>query len=174
METIIVLALSNFTVTFLLFGLICALIALARAPKPLTRQAVAEALLFQYLFFGIGVTLLYNGVMHTAFHEMTAHYIGWADSPFQLEVGYASLGFAVVGFISCWRGFDMRLAAILAPAIFLWGAAAGHVLSMIEHHNFAPGNAGTIFWMDIISPLLGFTLLWLRYGAERCPAGTPA
>src|SRR5690606_13938451 len=91
METIIVLALSNFTVTFLLFGLIFALIALARAPKPLTRQAVAEALLFQYLFFGIGVTLLYNGVMHTAFPEMTAHSLGWADSPFQLEVGYASL-----------------------------------------------------------------------------------
>lgn len=109
---------------------------------------------------------------------MTAGFIGWANSPFQLEVGYASLGFAVVGFVSCWRGFDMRLAAILGPALFLWGAACGHVYSMIAEHNFAPGNAGSIFWTDIFEPVLGFALLWLRYGgaggSRRAPPAMPA
>lgn len=166
MQSFIVLALSNFTVTFLIIGLICALIAIARAPKPLSCATVTEALLFQYLFFGIGVTFLYNGIMHTAFSEMTAKFIGWADSPFQLEVGFASLGFAAVGFIAGWRGFDMRLAAILGPALFLWGAAGGHVYSMIQEHNFAPGNAGSIFWSDILIPILGFVLLWLRYRGQ--------
>jgi hypothetical protein len=37
---------------------------------------------------------------------------------------------------------------------------------MITAHNFAPGNAGIIFWTDIILPVIGFGLLWLqcRYG----------
>lgn len=145
-----------------------------RARRPLSRRDVAERLLFYYLFFGVGVTLLYNAVMHTVFSEMTAGFIGWADSPFQQEVGYASLGFAVVGFVSCWRGFDMRLAAILGPAMFLWGAAGGHVYSMITEHNFAPGNAGSIFWTDIFEPVLGFALLWLRYGSSHRAPAPPA
>jgi hypothetical protein len=86
---------------------------------------VIEALLFYFLFFSIGVSYLYNAIMHTVFSEMSARFIGWSESPFQLEVGFASLGFAIVGFLACWRSFDMRLAAILGPAFFLWGAAGG-------------------------------------------------
>lgn len=76
METFIVLAASNFTITFLLIGLIFALISMARAPRPLSRQAILEPLLFHYLFFGIGATFLYNAVMHTFFGEMSAKFIG--------------------------------------------------------------------------------------------------
>jgi len=28
--------------------------------------------------------------------------------------------------------------------------------------GFAPGNAGIIFWMDIIVPLIGFAFLYLQ------------
>jgi len=164
MQTVITLVLSNFTITFLVIGLVCALISMSRAPKPLSREAIAERLLFQYLFFGIGMTFLYNSIMHTVFGEMTARFIGWADSPFQREVGFASLGFAAVGFLAGWCGRDARLAAILGPALFLWGAAGGHVYEMITADNFAPGNAGTILWTDIFAPVVGFVLLWLRYG----------
>ena len=41
------------------------------------------------------------------------------------------------------------------------GAAGGHVYQMITAHNFAPGNAGIIFWSDILLPVIGFALLWL-------------
>jgi hypothetical protein len=44
----------------------------------------------------------------------------------------------------------------------MFGAAAGHVYQMITAHNFAPGNAGIIFWSDILLPLFGFVLLWLQ------------
>jgi uncharacterized protein DUF6790 len=63
--------------------------------------------------------------MHTAFGEASARFIGWEDSPFQAEVGFASLGFAAVGFLAFRRGFDLRLAAVVGPAIFLLGAAGG-------------------------------------------------
>jgi hypothetical protein len=33
---------------------------------------------------------------------------------------------------------------------------------MITAHNFAPGNAGIIFWTDILVPAIGFGLLQLQ------------
>jgi len=44
---------------------------------------------------------------------MTARFIGWEDSPFQWEVGFANLGFAVVGFLPFRGSFDMRVAAVV-------------------------------------------------------------
>jgi len=162
MEGVIGFVLSNFTLTFLVIGLIASGIALVRAPKPLTAPVVVEALFSWFLFFSIGVSFFYNFVMHTFFGEMSAKFIGWADSPFQLEVGFASLGFAVVGFLAVRGSFDLRLAAVVGPALFLLGAAGGHIYQMISAGNFAPGNAGIIFYTDILIPAFGFLLLWFQ------------
>jgi hypothetical protein len=67
-----------------------------------------------------------------------------------------------VGFIAAFRSFDLRLAAIVGPAFFALGAAAGHVHQMVTAHNFAPGNAGVIFYMDIVIPVFGLSLPWLQ------------
>jgi hypothetical protein len=174
MESVIRFALSNFTLTFLVVGLIFSAAGLARASKPLTTAIVVEALLFWFLFFSIGVSFFYNFVMHTFFGEMAARFIGWADSPFQAEVGYASLGFALVGLFAAFRGRDARFAAILGPAAFLWGAAAGHVREMVLHGNFAPGNAGVIFWTDILLPVIGFALLYAQAHAAGADAAARA
>jgi hypothetical protein len=156
------LVLANFTATFLVIGLAASAASLLRAERPLTGPAVVEALLFYFLLFSIGCAFLYNFVLHTFFGEMTARIIGWADSPFQAEVGFASLGFAVVGFLACRRSFDLRLAAIVGPALFLLGAAGGHIYQIVTARNFAPGNAGVILYTDILIPAIGFTLLWLQ------------
>ncbi len=170
MEGVIRFVLSNFTLTFLVIGLAASGIALLRAPKPLTAPVVVEALFAWFLLFSIGVSFFYNFVMHTFFGEMSAKFIGWANSPFQLEVGFASLGFAVVGFLAFRRSFDLRLAAVVGPALFLLGAAGGHIYQMISAGNFAAGNVGIIFYTDILIPAFGGLLLWLqhRYGARRC------
>jgi hypothetical protein len=169
METLIRFVLSNFTLSFLIAGLIASGIALLRAPKPLTAPVVVEALFAYFLLFSIGFAFLYNFVMHTFFGAMAARFIGWEDSPFQAEVGFASLGFAAVGLLAFRGSFDLRLAAVVGPALFLLGAAGGHLYQMIAAGNFAPGNAGVIFYTDILIPLIGFALLWLqrRYGRER-------
>ena len=158
--------LSNYSFTFFLIGLIVSAIAIMASRGSVARALVVEKLLAWYVFFSIGVDNFYNFVMHVFFGEMSARFIGWADSPFQLEVGVASLGFAVVGFLAAFRSFDLRLAAIIGPSIFTLGAAVGHIQQMITAHNFAPGNAGLIFWTDIFVPVFGFALLWLqhRYG----------
>ena len=149
--------LANFTLTFLVVGLVVSAVAIARGvPAP-------EALLKWFVFWSMGVAFLYNGVFHIFFGEMAARFIGWADSPFQLEVGTASLGFAAVGLAAAFRGPELRFAAVLGPSVFLWGAAAGHVWQMVTAGNFAPGNAGVIFWTDVVLPVIGFALLRLRY-----------
>jgi hypothetical protein len=163
---------SNFTLSFLVLGALAVAVSMARhrpagddevAAAHSRRAHFAESALAFYCLFAIGFTFLYNFVMHVFFGDMAAAYIGWADSPFQAEVGWASLGFAAIGFLAFLMGFEMRLAAVLGPACFLLGAAVGHVEQMVREDNFAPGNAGVIFWTDIIVPLLGFFLLWLRY-----------
>ncbi len=162
---------ANFMADFLVLGLIVAAFAIARAPRPVTEAVVIEKLLAWYVFFNIGVMFLVNFVFHVFFGRMAAAFIGWADSPFQFEVGIASLGVAVAGFLAAFRSYDRRLIAIVSPAIFLLGAAAGHAWQMISVRNFAPGNAGTVFYLDIVIPLFGFALLWLQ--ASHRPAANP-
>lgn len=160
--------LSNYPLTFFLLGLLCSLVSIARTPAPRTRAAALESLLSYYCLFAIGFFYMYNFIMHVFFGEMAARFIGWPNSPFQLEVGFASLGFGVVGLLafrpSAQSVLGLRLAAIIGPAFFMWGAAGGHLYQMIAHHNFAPGNAGMMFYLDIILPAIGLALLftWRR------------
>jgi hypothetical protein len=154
---------ANFSLTFLVIGLIVGGVAIARAPRPISGAVVVDRLLAWYVLFSVGVTYLVNFVFHVFFGQMSAAFIGWADSPFQFEVGTASLGFSIAGFIAAFGSFDRRLIAIVGSSIFLLGAAVGHVYQMVTVHNFAPGNAGMIFYTDIIVPLVGFLLLWWQW-----------
>jgi len=155
------LVVSNYFLTLFLLGLVFSIVAIARSPKPIGPAIVVDKLLAWHVFFVVGVSFLVNFVFHGFFGEMAAAFIGWADSPFQFEVATASLGFSLVGFLAAFRSFDLRLAAILGPSVFLLGAALGHIHEMIAAHNFAPGNAGVIFYMDIFVPIFGFALLGL-------------
>ena len=170
MSSAIRFALSNFTLTFLVIGMAVAAMAIARMPAPRARTAVYDALLRWYLFFVVGVTMLYNFVMHVIFHETAARFIGWADSPFQIEVGLASLGFAAAGFLAFRWDRQARLVALVGPACFLIGAGAGHIYQIATTHNLAPGNAGVILYTDFLVPLLGFALWWLRYRGSGASA----
>ncbi|MGE9289568.1 MAG: DUF6790 family protein, partial [Puniceicoccales bacterium] len=109
MSDIIGFFIGNFTLTFLLIGLIIAIIAILRR-KP-GSPGTSEILLRNFIFWGIGITYLYNFVMHVFFAETAAGFIGWENSPFQYEVGYASLGFAVVAFCAFRSNFQFRLAS---------------------------------------------------------------
>ncbi len=160
MDQIITFALSNFPLTFALLGLIVAGIQILKTPAPRPPGSSAEAVLRWFMFFAIGMSFLYNFVCHVFFGEMAAGFIGWAQSPFQAEVGWASLGYSVLGFMSFRPHRALRVGTIAALACFSWGAAIGHVYQMVTAHNFAPGNAGIMFWCDIFLPLIGFFLLW--------------
>src|SRR5262245_36536805 len=162
MQDVIAFVLGNFTLTFFVLGLLASAIALWRARPPRAFARIVEALFSYFVLFSIGFSYLYNFVLHVFFGKLAASFIGWEDSPFQLEVGFASLGFAVVGLLAFRGSLDLRLAAIVGPAGFLWGAAGVHLYQMITAHNFAPGNAGIIFYSDVLVPIMGFIFLWLQ------------
>jgi hypothetical protein len=138
MEKVIRFLMENFTLTLFVLGLIAAAGSLLPKPGPWTLPVVAEAVLSYFILFSIAISFLYNFVAHVFFGEAAAHFIGWADSPFQREVGFASLGFAVIGLLAFRGSFDMRIAAVVGPACFLLGAAGGHILEILGTGNRAP------------------------------------
>jgi len=158
MNNMIAFALKNFTLTLLIIGFLASLISLINK-KSMTKPVIAQALFSYFLLFSIGVSYLYNFVMHCIFGNYTAAFIGWAQSPFQFEVGMVSLGISITGFIAFQANHSFRAATIIPPVIFLWGAASGHIYQMVMQHNFAPGNAGTVFWTDVFIPVIALVLL---------------
>ncbi len=159
-NTVIKSILSNPSLSIFILGTVVSILVLLFKPKPLGQGEAIETLFSYFLFFSVGVNYLINFALHVFYGEMIASFIGWANSPFQLEVGFASLGFAVVGILAFRGSSGMRAAAVIGPAMFTLGAAGGHIYQMLKAHNFAPGNAGTVFWMDIILPIIGFILLY--------------
>lgn len=169
METFIVFILSNFTLTLFILSAIFAGISISLQKNPMSKAKYIDILFAYFLLFNIGISFIYDFIVHVFFGDMAAAFIGWSQSPFQLEVGFASLGFGVVGIFSFWAGLGFRAATMIAPSMFLWGAAGGHMYQMIVANNFAPGNAGFIFWSDIFLPLIGLILLYLQYRNPDSP-----
>lgn len=163
MKEFIAMALSNFTVTFLAIGILVSLVTLWRGRDKRGTRSAADVFLGNFILFALGISFFYNFIMHVFFAEVAAQFIGWEDSPFQYEVGYASLGYSVVAILAHRSTFHFRLASILGPALFFWGAAVGHIREIITVQNMAPGNAGAMLWTDILFPVIGFALLFWRY-----------
>ena len=170
LSTAIPFFLLNFTATFAAVGFIIAGIVIAvRRPG---WHGAWVILLNWFLLAGIGITYIYNGIMHTVFGELSARLIGWEDNGFQAEVGFASLGMGILGVFASLKRmpFSTKFAALIVPACFLWGAAAAHITDIIQTGNMASHNAGTVLYTDIIIPVIGFAL-WAASYATRDRAG---
>jgi hypothetical protein len=156
--------LGNIQVPLLVIAAIVTIVKLRRASARHEVMSAAYTLWGEVLFYCFGLGMLYGWYFHAFQAKLVAPTIGWQPSPFEWELAWAELGIAVIAGLSLWRGYDMRLGATLASAVFLFGAASQHIHLMISAHNYAPGNAGVILWFgDIALPL--FTLL-LAYGSR--------
>jgi hypothetical protein len=159
--------LSNFTFSFFILGLITAAVSVLFSRELRSGALIIEKFYAHFLLFSMGVSFVYNFVMHVFFAEMVARFIGWANSPFQYEVGYASLGMGLIGILAFRKDLGLRLAALLGPTCFLWGAAVGHIILIVREHDFAAGNAGMILYTDLLLPLIG----WVLFGLSRRTMG---
>lgn len=162
-SSLIIFFIANYFFTFLIIGLAAGAISLINKPKPLRADVVAEAFFSYYLLITIGLNNLVNFVFHVFVGDTAAKFIGWENSPFQAEVGFASLGVGIAGVIAFKASLPFRFATLIPPAAFGWGAAAGHIYQMIVAHNFSPGNVGVVLPMGIVIPIVGFVFLWLSY-----------
>jgi len=153
---------------FLLRNLPAFLFAAALVLAALSRKGTpaAERYLGWILFLPIGVTGIWAAISHILFPAVAAAHIGWQVSPFQFEVGMADLAIGVTACIAFWRDLSFKAAAVCAASVFLLGDAIGHVREMVMTGNFAPGNAGVPFYMDIIAPLSSIALLFVASRRE--------
>jgi hypothetical protein len=140
--------------------------------QPRTSGRLAEILLLWLLVINTGFGGLYAFSGHVFAADEVAASIGWpAGNPFQTEVGVANLAIATLGILSYWIRGDFWTAAVIATSIWLLGAAAIHVREMVGEGNYNPGNAGVVFYMDIVGPLLLIALLIYSRRADRARTG---
>lgn len=142
--------LSNFVLAMFILAILFILLHKA------IRRTVSEAeIVYRWVaLFALGFTGIYTFVMHAFYPDFTAASIGWASSPFQYEVAMADLAFGALGILSFNASYGFRLATVIGSTCWLWGDATGHIYQMIKYNNFAIGNAGSWFWMDVFIPLI--------------------
>src|SRR5260370_190491 len=143
----------NYFVMFFIIGLVAAVISLAKKPKTLRIREVSEALFSYYLLFDVGINNLINFVFHVFLGDVAAKFIGWENSPFQAEVGFASLGVGIAGVIAFKASLPFRFATLIPPWAFSLGASGGHFYQMIRPHNFSPPNLGLVLPISILIPI---------------------
>ena len=129
------------------------------------RVVELSLLYFLALCWGAAGALL--ALPHILFPDYVASFIGWdPGSPFQVELGFASLGTSIVSILCIWFRGWFWLAPIVAKSVFLLGAAYVHLHDIAERGNLAPGNAGPVLFYDIALPLLvvGLFIVHVRQG----------
>ncbi|MGB8310301.1 MAG: DUF6790 family protein [Halobacteriota archaeon] len=152
----------NFDIAYLYIpiSIIVAIVYLLIDKEPRTRHRVIGVFLLSFLVISIGISSLIGFVGHIFFADQIAANIGWAaGSPFQREVGFANLVIGILGITCIWLRGNYWIATVIATTIFLWGAAYGHIMDIIVHGNYAPGNAGGVLYDDILVPLITIVLL---------------
>jgi len=149
-----------------LLSVLLPLIHLFLSKEPRTKLRVVRILLLYALVMGVGVLgLLFGFIPHVFFADETAKMIGWPPgSPFQFEVGVHDGAWGVLGFLCIWIGGTFWLATGLGWALFLLGAAYGHVHQMMKTGDFEPYNFLAIFSDGFI----GIWLLVLLFIYWRC------
>src|SRR5947209_18328880 len=155
MATVIHAILSNLELVFIVIAVVMTILKLRRAQMHRTVMTPGYTLWGELLFYGVGFGFLWAGIFHAFFQQTAASSIGWQPSPFEWELAWAEAGVAVIALLSLARGYEMRLATTLVFFVFSAGAAIQHVHQMMCCRNYAPGNAGTILWInDIAMPLV--------------------
>lgn len=131
------------------------------------RGSILVILLLYLLPTAIGLMGILGFVGHLFFSDRIAFLIGWpAGNPFQKEIAFANLAFGILGILCIWIRGNFWLATILGQGIFMWGAAGVHLWQIYVYKNYAPDNAGTILYLDILIPLVLLTL-WIDLRLTR-------
>jgi hypothetical protein len=163
----------NYMTTLFVVGLIVAAVRILRMHRDRTPVTVSGIFLNTCVFWAIGCAQVVNFVMHSVFGDYAAKTIGWAQSPFQMELAISSLGVGVMAFLlysdrSAFRG---KVALVIATVIFGWGAALGHIYQMVVNHDYAVNNTGLLLFSDIAINAVGLAfVLWYARALRRATA----
>lgn len=162
MQALIYWTLSNPAFILYILALLAIVIRLWGRQEVHDSKPRVDIALAYMLLIPVGFNGLYNFVMHAFFGNTLAAFIGWPQSPFQVEVAIANLSFGLLGCLCFRADYGFRLATVIGVSVFLLGAAANHVFNYLMQMNAMPGNVGTVLFTDILIPVT-LLILTLRY-----------
>lgn len=158
------------------FSVLVVMFAGAFVHLKLLRKKLMAARIFEILLLWVlaisGVQELWRFYGHVFMSGSIAAYMGFpAGSPFQFEVGIAHLTLAVLGILCIWIRGSFWIATVIAFSIINFGAAIGHIIQILYHYNFSPGNAGFTLYFEILTPIISITFLIAYMNAKKFPKG---
>jgi hypothetical protein len=156
---------------FAVVPLLGAILHLFLGKKPKSLNRITELVLLWYLGVGIGVGSLFSGLVQVLSPEMVVQSTGWAYSPFLREVGFANISYGILGLLAV-RFRNFWAPTIIAYAVFMWGAAAGHIYEIQQTTNLSAGNAGPVLYLDILIPLFLIILLLIYHKTLKNSTGS--
>lgn len=149
-----------YALVFFIVALLVAGVHLYFDRQPRTKGRIVEIFLLWLLVLPVGLGGLWAFMGHTLFAEETAEFIGWpAGNPFQTEVAVANLTVGTLGILCYWIRGNFWIAAVIAASVWKLGAVATHIREIVVAGNYNPGNAGILFYMSIVVPLILIALL---------------
>lgn len=143
-----------------------------RSPRRRSSHRVVELALLWVMVAG-GAASIFGGIGHVGPNSgELAGEIGYRQSMFQWEVGWADIAIGVLG-LGCVRWRDGWLsAAVVALTLSYGGDAIGHVMEWVAHDNTATDNIWAIP-SDVLQPLVAIVLLVAyRRGAAHAEVGS--
>ncbi len=120
---------------------------------------VVETLLASILFFVVGLGGLFAFTGHFFKPDEVAEKIGFPKgNPFQTEIAFTNLGYAITGIMAMWIREGFWLAIVIYVSIFYLGAAYVHLKEFKEKNNKNELNIGFPLFTDLIVPVVIITL----------------
>lgn len=171
-SSVLTAVIGNYLISCFVLGLIVAAVTVLRRNGHRSSAEISGVFLNEFIFYALGVAFTINFVMHSVFGDYAAKTIGWAQSPFQLELAFSSLGFALVCFLVYSRKaqFRAKVGVIVAAVIFGFGAAGGHIYQSVVNADYAVNNTGLLLIGDIVINLVGLVfLIWHAIARRREP-----
>lgn len=142
-------------------------VLLDRSPMRRTAGRVFE-LAALWMLVGMGVFNLWGGFGHVGpTSDEVAASIGYTQSMFQWEIGWADIALGVLGVLCArhaHRG-QWTNATLVALTVSFYGDGIGHIMQWLGHANLAPNNVWAIptcFLVPALSAL--FVVLARRRG----------
>ena len=160
MAELIQLILSNLATILFVVALLLALL-------PRGNQPFSSRLLDWLLLLAIGVSYVWGGIFHVFFPNIAASSIGWANSPFQYEIGVADIAIGIVAILSFWRSLEFKAAVVVYVALFSFGVAVGHIYQAAAAHDYAANNFGLLLIVTIAEMVLLPLTLWQTWKHQR-------
>lgn len=154
-------------IRFVLTNLPTILFVLALIVPTLIGPRSAERYLDWQLLLPVGLGGVWAGLFHVFSPETAASFIGWQVSPFQFEMGITDIATGITAVIAFWRRLEFKAALVVFVSLLYAGLAIGHVKEIMVAGNYAPGNAGLLLAITIVTP---FLVVWLLVIASRSGA----